>query len=140
MYRLINRWLVESLVKTWICPPLLISLMIRYLNLNVSVSSQLFLYITAIPSVYVLRTQISGYQSRRAAKRLGAKPIPRVKGRLPLNVDIVLDWAKSGSEEEVGRMMVLLGRKYGSTYNTRVLGEDQVSTDKKGADRIDHNK
>lgn len=64
--------------------------------------------------------------SRHKAQRSGAIPIRHVKGRLPLNFDVLLDWAKSGSEEEVGRMMVLLGREYGGTYNTRVLGEDSV--------------
>ena len=44
-----------------------------------------------------------------------------------MNLDVLVDWSKSGSEEEVGRMMVLLSREYGGTYNTRVLGEDQVS-------------
>lgn len=64
--------------------------------------------------------------SSRKASALGAVDIPRVKGAWPLNIDVLLNWAKSGTEEEVGRMMVLMGRQYGETYNTRVLGEDQV--------------
>jgi hypothetical protein len=139
MYRLINRYLVESLIKTWICPPFLLSLLVEYFDLNVSIPALVLLHMLTIPSLYILRTHISVYRSDRAAHRLGAKPIPRVKGKLPLNVDVVLDWAKSGSEEEVGRMMVLLGRKYGKTYNTRALGEDQVSIDEKVAEGIDYN-
>ena len=54
-----------------------------------------------------------------------ASPVPRVKGNLPLNVDIMLAWLKH-RDEDVGRMFVELSRTYGGTFNTRVLGEDQI--------------
>ena len=69
------------------------------------------------------------WRSRRTAKRdaasLGGIPIPRVKGRWPLNVDIVVKWAK-WTQDEVGRMLVELERQNGKTYNTRMLLEDQI--------------
>lgn len=85
------------------------------------------LYLLSFPTIFILRSAASAWTSTRASKKLGAKIIPRVEGRWVLNVDILRDWARSGSDDEVGRMMVDLGRRYGGTYNTRVLGEDQVS-------------
>jgi hypothetical protein len=118
-------YLLPSLFKTLLLPPLLTYTLTLYLH--VPVSLHFLLYLTSLPVLYILRTEASLHRIDSAARRAGALPIPRVKGRYPLNVDILLDWARSGSEEEVGRMMALLGREYGATYNTRVLGEDQVS-------------
>lgn len=51
--------------------------------------------------------------------------VPRVKGRLPLNIDVMLAWLRH-REEDVGRLFVDLQRLHGHTFNTRVLGEDQI--------------
>lgn len=117
-------YLLAPLLKSILLPLLLTHLIVRQFNLHPLIV--FIYYLSSLPLLYILRTQWSVFQHDRAARRAGAMPIPRVRGRFPLNVDILLDWARSGSEEEVGRMMVLLGRKYGRTYNTRVLGEDQV--------------
>lgn len=120
-------YLLPAVFKTLILPPMITYVCLRTLQPTAHYTSYIPLSIVSILTAYILRTQISVYQTDRAARRAGAAPIPRVKGKYPLNVDILFDWARSGSEEEVGRMMVLLGRRYGGTYNTRVLGEDQVS-------------
>ncbi|KAK8865776.1 hypothetical protein IAR55_000923 [Kwoniella newhampshirensis] len=126
-----SRFLLPALFKTVVLPPLL-----TYLILHLATTSspnalvRIGLYVFSFPISYVLRSQLSSFSSTRQAKKLGAIDIPRVKGRWPLNLDILRDWARSGSEDEVGRMMLLLERQYGKTYNTRVLGEDQIiSTD-----------
>ncbi|WWC86142.1 uncharacterized protein L201_001014 [Kwoniella dendrophila CBS 6074] len=123
-----SKFLYPALFKTVILPPLLFSLVTISLPqlFNGFFFLRLLGYILSFPITYVIRSHISVFLSTRQAKSLGAIDIPRVKGRWPLNLDILVDWAKSGSEEEVGRMMVLLSRKYGKTYNTRVLGEDQI--------------
>jgi hypothetical protein len=104
-------------------PPLLFPLGPGLLGRVLRISA----YLISFPAVFILRSTISARTSSWAAKKLGAHIIPRVEGRWVLNVDILQDWARSGSDDEVGRMMVDLGRRYGGTYNTRVLGEDQVS-------------
>ncbi|WWC58540.1 uncharacterized protein I303_101083 [Kwoniella dejecticola CBS 10117] len=123
-----SKFLLPALLKTLILPPILFALILwlfdRASNLN-DISRTLG-YILSFPLVYLIRSHLSVYLSNRRARTLGAKEMPRVGGRWPLNLDILVDWAKSGSEEEVGRMMVLLSRRYGKTYNTRVLGEDQI--------------
>lgn len=117
-------YLFPALLKTVLLPPLLTQLLIHHLPMPILL--RILISLLSLPTSYILRTRYSVYRNNLAARYAGARPIPKVRGRYPLNVDIMLDWAKSGSEEEVGRMMVLLERKYGATYNTRVLGEDQV--------------
>lgn len=128
-----SKYLLPALLKTVILPPL-IALFLFHLPLphplNGIINHAVFricLYIASWPLIYVLRTKYSLYRSSLSARNLGAREIERVKGRWWMNLDVMVDWSRSGREEEVGRMLVLLGRKYGGVYNTRVLGEDQVS-------------
>ncbi|WWD18044.1 hypothetical protein CI109_102491 [Kwoniella shandongensis] len=122
-----SRFLLPALFKTIVLPPLLVYLFLCLPILNLTSSLvPIPTYIISFPLLFILRSYLSLLRSQRHARSLGAIDTPRVKGRWPLNLDVLRDWARSGSEEEVGRMMVLLERKYGKTYNTRVLGEDQI--------------
>lgn len=121
-----GRYFLPALIKSLLLPLVFTYSLIHLAHPSMPWLSQAFLYSAALPLLYHLRCLYSVFRSDAAARRCGASPTPRVKGRYPLNIDVLLDWAKSGSEEEVGRMMVLLSREYGSTYNTKVLGEDQV--------------
>lgn len=119
-------YLIPAILKTVLLPPLLTYYLFRISPFHLPLLLRSFFLIASFPALYILRSHYSTYRHAIAARRMSAEPIPRVGGRYPLNIDVMLDWARSGSEEEVGRMMVLLGRRYGGTYNTRVLGEDQV--------------
>ncbi|WVR05800.1 hypothetical protein IAU60_002825 [Kwoniella sp. DSM 27419] len=121
-----SRFLLPALFKTVILPPVLACIVLHILALPLSPVSTLLVYLASFPLLFIARSHYALFRSTRRATAKGARDIPRVEGRWPLNLDILVDWAKSGSEEEVGRMMVLLGRRYGRTYNTRVLGEDQI--------------
>lgn len=121
------QFLVPALLKTAVAPPLICYILLRYPPVHLPLPVRLILYLISWPVLFIIRSRISLHRSTVAARQAGAQPIPRVKGKWPLNLDVLVDWGKSGSEEEVGRMMVLLSRRYGVTYNTRVLGEDQVS-------------
>ncbi|OCF41408.1 cytochrome P450 monooxygenase pc-2 [Kwoniella heveanensis CBS 569] len=121
-----SQFLVPALLKTVVLPPLLVSCILKAIPLRVPLALGITAYLVSFPLLFILRSHSVAIQSTRHARSLGAVDIPRVHGRWPLNLDVLADWAKSGSDEEVGRMMVLLGRKYGKTYNTRVLGEDQI--------------
>ena len=120
-------FLYPALLKTVILPPALVLVLRGTIGGDIPILLLIFLYLASWPTLFALRAQRASIASNLRARRLGARVIPRVRGRLPLNFDVLLDWSRSGSEEEVGRMMVLLGRTYGRTYNTRVLGEDSVS-------------
>lgn len=118
-------FLFPALLKTVILPPVLIALLLELLP-AVPSYAKIILYVTSFPVLFTLRGYWSVLQQERKAGRSGATSIPRVAGRWPLNLDVLMDWSKSGAEEEVGRMIELLSRRYGKTFNTRVLGEDQV--------------
>nr|KIR48835.1 cytochrome P450 monooxygenase pc-2 [Cryptococcus bacillisporus CA1280] len=120
-----GRFLLPALFKTLILPPLIAALFTHHFP-SLSLSLTALIYLISFPALYVFRSYVTLVTSSRKASALGAVDIPRVKGAWPLNIDVLLNWAKSGTEEEVGRMMVLMGRQYGETYNTRVLGEDQI--------------
>jgi hypothetical protein len=59
------------------------------------------------------------------ASHWNAKLVPRVRGRMNLNIDIMLAWLRH-RDEDVARLFVDLQRTHGNTFNTRVLGEDQI--------------
>lgn len=117
--------LLPSAIKTVVLPLVLTRLIIFVVPGLQGILAGLA-YLLSLPAAYVARVRLALYRADRHAAQAGVRPIPRVQGRLPLNVDVVLDWARSGTEDEVCRMMVELGRTYGKTYNTRALGEDQV--------------
>lgn len=119
--------LLPLAIKTVVLPLACTRLFVAYAVPDLPVVLACLAYLLSLPVAYVARVQLTLYQADRRAAQAGVRPIPRVRGRLPLNIDVVLDWARSGTEDEVCRMMVELGRKYGKTYNTRALGEDQVS-------------
>lgn len=120
-----GRFLLPALFKTLLLPPLIAALFIHHFP-SLFPTFTALIYLISFPALYVFRSYASLVASSWKASALGAIDIPRVNGTWPLNIDILLNWAKSGTEEEVGRMMVLMGRQYGGTYNTRVLGEDQI--------------
>ncbi|WVQ85454.1 hypothetical protein IAT38_007619 [Cryptococcus sp. DSM 104549] len=134
-----GRFLYPALFKTVFLPPFFTYILLYRLPFPsplpaiphaLAVILRISAFLLSFPLLFILRSHISLVRSTAKARALGAVDIPRVKGKWPLNLDVLVDWAKSGSEEEVGRMMVLMERKYGKTYNTRVLGEDQIiSTD-----------
>lgn len=120
-----GRFLLPALFKTLLLPPLIAALFTHHFP-SLSLSFTALIYLLSFPALYVFRSYTSLVASSWKASALGAIDIPRVKCTWPLNIDVLLNWAKSGTAEEVGRMMVLMARQYGGTYNTRVLGEDQV--------------
>lgn len=119
------QFLLPALFKTLLLPPLLAHILIL-INPPPLRVLRYILYTLSFPGLFILRSIFASISTSQWASSVGAVDIPRVKGRWPFNLDVLSDWARSGSEEEAGWMMILLGRKYGGTYNTRVLGEDQV--------------
>jgi hypothetical protein len=118
-------FLYPALIKTLLLPPILAHILLRTIQPPLLFS--ILLYLASWPVIFIFRSYLAAWICSYKAHKLGAEDIPRVRGKSILNFDVLLDWSRSGTEEEAGRMMVLLGRKYGGTYNTRVLGEDSVS-------------
>jgi hypothetical protein len=118
---------MPSAMRILLLPPIVVFAIITTLAIapRPNLLTHIILYILSYPVSYALQTILADKINSLQATRLGADLVPRVKGRWPLNLDVVVSWSK-GKEEDVARALVLMEREYGKTYNTRVLGEDQV--------------
>lgn len=77
----------------------------------------------------VVRNAYYDYNQTREARRLGAKPVPRIKGKLPGNVDILLRMLNGFKTTYIQEVYLDLFKEYQcTTLNTRILWVDQVLT------------
>jgi hypothetical protein len=117
-----------SLAKAFIVPPLLTTLALRLLCRSVALSVYLPLVLLSIPIAIGLRSQYTLWYQDREAARMGAKPITRVCGRWPGNLDVVLTLLKSFESGYVLQGFEDLFAEYDcTTLNTRFFWDDQVS-------------
>ena len=117
-----------SFARALIVPPLLTTLLLRFVCRSASLFVCLPLALLSIPIAIGLRSQYSLWHRDREAARLGAKPITRVRGRWPGNLDIVLRLLKSFESGYVLQGFADLFAEYDcTTLNTRFFWDDQVS-------------
>lgn len=84
-------------------------------------------YFGAIVFWGFIRNLFYDFQQYRNCSRLGAKPIPRIKGKLPGNIDILLRMMKAFKTAYLMDVYLELFREYQcTTLNTRILWVDQV--------------
>ena len=118
-----------SFAKALIVPPLLTSLLLRFVCRSASLSVCLPLALLSIPITIGVRSQYALWHQDREAARLGAKPITRVCGRWPGNLDIILRLVKSFESGYVLQGFNDLFLEYDcTTLNTRFFWDDQVSS------------
>lgn len=85
------------------------------------------LYAIAVPLVAALRNLLSDYRDRREARKRGAKLVPRVKGRLPGNIDVMAYLLREFENGYVLQAYQDLLDQYGvKTLNMRLLWSDVV--------------
>lgn len=117
-----------SFARALIVPPLLTSLALHLICRPVSLFIYLPLALLSIPIAIGLRSQYTLWSQDSEAARMGAKPITRVRGRWPGNLDIVLRLLKSFESGYVLQGFADLFAEYGcTTLNTRFFWDDQVS-------------
>ncbi|KAF8472289.1 cytochrome P450 monooxygenase CYP63 [Russula ochroleuca] len=116
-----------SFARALIVPPLLTSLLLRIVGGSLSLFIYLPLALLSIPIAIGLRSQYSQWSQDREAASMGAKPITRVRGRWPGNLDIVLRLLKSFESGYVLQGFADLFAEYGcATLNTRFFWDDQI--------------
>src|SRR5712691_8179175 len=84
-----------SFANALLVPPLLTSLVLRLVCRSSSFWCYSSLALLSIPIFVVLRSHYTLWAQDRGAARMGAKPITRVRGRWPGNLDVVLRMLKS---------------------------------------------
>ncbi|KAF8261166.1 cytochrome P450 [Lactarius quietus] len=120
-----RRRILISLAKALVVPPLLTTLALRYTPCSLWLYLPLALF--SIPLSVLLRSYYTMWTQDREAARLGAQPIPRVCGRWPGNLDVVLRMLKSFESDYVLQGFADLFDEYGcTTLNTRFFWDDQI--------------
>ena len=116
-----------SFTRALIVPPLLTSITLRFTCRSLSLWFYLPLALLSIPLSVVLRSHYALWTQDRDAARFGAQPIPRVCGRWPGNLDVVLRMLKSFESDYVLQGFADLFHEYEcTTLNTRFFWDDQV--------------
>ncbi|TFY60055.1 hypothetical protein EVJ58_g5384 [Rhodofomes roseus] len=86
-------------------------------------------YALSIPLWIFLTSHYSIWIDDRRARHLGALPIPRAKGKLPGNIDIMMRFAKDLREGYISQAMGEILDEYGvDTLNTRIFWHDNIIT------------
>jgi hypothetical protein len=117
-----------SFARALIVPPLLTSFVLHLICRSVSLSIYLPLALLSIPFTIAVRSRYALWSQDSEAARMDAKPITRVRGRWPGNLDIVLRLLKSFESGYVLQGFADLFAEYGcTTLNTRFFWDDQVS-------------
>jgi len=85
-------------------------------------------YITSVPLFWSVRNVVTMRLQDREARRLGARPIPRIKGKWPGNVDVLVDMFTTMQRGYIGEWVQKMALIYGPTFNTRVFWQDVIWT------------
>jgi hypothetical protein len=120
--------ILTSFAKALLVPPLSTILVLRLACRSSSFWLYLFLVLLSVPISVGLRSYYTVWAQDREAARMGARPITRVRGRWPGNLDVVLRLLKSFESGYVLQGFADLFAEYGcTTLNTRFFWDDQVS-------------
>ncbi|KZT35466.1 cytochrome P450 [Sistotremastrum suecicum HHB10207 ss-3] len=95
-------------------------------NRGLIVSGLTYLLIVIIIAVWDSRD--AQQKLAEDAQRLGAVPIPKVKGRLPGNLDILFALVRGDRDDSCGEVFRRWSEEYGPTYNMNILWADQIIT------------
>ncbi|KAJ7830511.1 cytochrome P450 monooxygenase [Mycena olivaceomarginata] len=82
----------------------------------------------ASPVWALVRAVYTHFREEREIRALGAVRVPVVQGRWPGNLDLLLGRLKQGKDGYPFDVMEPMIRRYGKTFNTRILGEDRIVT------------
>lgn len=119
--------ILTALFKALVLPPLSVVSASYTLPLNINALALATGMLASIPLTIIIRTRYSVWKQDRAAIRLNVKPIPRVRGKWPGNLDIVLRMVKVFEHGYVFQGFSELFEEYQcTTLNTRIFWTDQV--------------
>lgn len=124
-----SAFLAAAVLRNVVLPLVIASLATHLFRFHPPWTVRLPVYAVALAINFWILSYISLAKQTWVARRLHpqAIPVPRVRGRWPLNLDVMVDWMESSKGEYLGEGMISkLEERYGKTVNTRVLGEDSV--------------
>lgn len=139
-----RRFLVDF-ARIIILPQIIANAVLHLSSLTPHIALRISLSLLSIPCMGMLRSLYTAHRDRSFAREsnrrltnaltdaapdaLGAVPVPRVKGKWPGNLDIVLQFIKSLTNDYQLQFAQDMFEKHGcKTLNMRMLWEDQVRT------------
>ncbi|KAN0078302.1 Cytochrome P450 [Tylopilus felleus] len=121
-----RRRIVNDLFRVIGLPPLILSAVAHLLHLRLGWWS-LPAYLLSIILAAVARVQYTQFIQRREANQLGARPIPRLVGKWPGNIDVMLKTKKAfASGYLYNHYLELFEEHQCTTLNTRFLWMDNI--------------
>lgn len=122
-----RRRIIKDIFRVIVLPPLLLSALAHFLHVRLRWWS-FPAYLLSILLAAVARVQHTQLVQRREAKQLGARHIPRVVGKWPGNIDVMLKMRKAFASNYIYNPYLELFEEYQcTTLNTRFLWMDNVS-------------
>lgn len=82
----------------------------------------------SIPISELFLSFISARTKRRDYERLGAIPVPKVKGRRLGNIDIMKELIEAEDKEYPGDIFLRWSKEYGPTFDMNILWASQIVT------------
>ncbi|KAH7912121.1 cytochrome P450 monooxygenase CYP63 [Hygrophoropsis aurantiaca] len=126
--------IIKDILRAFVVPPVALSLCAHVAHLRLGWSS-LPAYLLSIIIAAIARVQYSDFIQSREAKQFGARPIPRVVGKWPGNIDVMLRFKKAFASSYIYDPYLELFEEYQcTTLNTRFLwGDNIISMDQEHA-------
>ena len=123
-----SRFVLRSLFNALLRPPLLVCLASYFhiIQLPESRLLRVLFYVASVPLQEVVRSAVSSHRKRAERIRLGAQPVPKVKGKKFGNWDILQELIQSEKEEYPGDLFRRWAREYGPTFDMNILFSSQV--------------
>jgi hypothetical protein len=125
-----SRFLLRSIFDTFIRPPLVLFAIYKsgLLPLPRSWAWSGALYLLSIPISEAILSILSSRRKRGECARLGAVPIPKVKGKSFGNADILRQLIAAEDSEYPGDIFLKWAKEYGPTYDMNILWASQIVT------------
>lgn len=125
-----SRFLLRSIFETFVLPVLIAHGFTRLAAKGIALSTSVtaLVYILAIPLNELISSLLSSRRKSENRNRLGARSVPKVKGKWPGNIDILRALIKTEEEEYPGDLFLRWANEYGPTYDMGILWASQVCT------------
>ncbi|KAG6372704.1 cytochrome P450 monooxygenase CYP63 [Boletus reticuloceps] len=121
-----RRRIIKDIFRVIGLPPLILSALAHLLHVRLRWWS-LPAYLLSIALAAVARVHYTDFVQRREAKQLGARLIPRVVGKWPGNIDVMLKMRKAFASNYLYNPYLELFEEYQcTTLNTRILWMDNI--------------
>jgi len=124
-----SRFLLLSLAKAFLLPPLIAHLCFRLIPTHRLPLPRL-IYALALVLSIPLAQRVRAIPERRqrlaAMRARGANAIPKVQGKLPGNLDVLWELVTRDGEEYIAETMRKHAERYGPTFDMGILWASQV--------------